>query len=388
MPAAQVYRAFTNRIAWGEWFANGIEIDVREGGRLYLWRNDGYYMSGEYVKLETNKLVKIKWHGKNDPAPTKVKVSLEADGDATLIKLAHGGFGEGDEWAEVIKTAKEDWTYSLDNLASVLEEGDDWRVSRRPLMGIYIDGEISEENAEQYNLPKDAKGVYLAGTIPGLGAEAAGLQQNDVVFRFEGFDIENFFSFAPAIRGKQAGDTVKVEYYRDGEKHSAEFELGFFPLPEVPETADGLAKAIKEAYERVNGELDKIFEGVTDDEAGHCPAEDEWSAKKVLCHLILTQRSSANRVAAWADDRYPYEGGPNTPVRINALLAVYPALEDLRAELRRCDAELVTVLENLPDEFVSRKGAYVYIGHYVLQLVDHAERHYDQIREAIGSSRI
>ena len=77
-----------------------------------MWWNEGFYSSGEYTVLEPDKTVEFIWHGRGEPAPTQVKVSLEAEGDGTLVTLTHGGIGSGDEWESLVGEATQGWTNS------------------------------------------------------------------------------------------------------------------------------------------------------------------------------------------------------------------------------------------------------------------------------------
>ena len=72
---------------------------------------------------------------------------------------------------------------------------------------------------------------------------------------------------------------------------------------------------------------------------------------------------------------------------MKARMTSCPTLGDLRAELRRWNAELLAIIEALPEKFVNRKSSYVRIGQTLIQLVPHAEGHYNQIREAIEAAR-
>lgn len=388
----RVYYAFTNNAAVGEWFCNGMEADVSEDGhlhcgRLYFWWNDGFYVSGELTTLKENEAIEYTWNGQGDPGPTAVSVSFEPDGEGTRLTLKHGGLGSGDAWDALMERIRTRWTEALENLASVLETGIDLREARRPVMGFVSPGPITEENAAQFNLSQDTRGMIVGSVAPGMGAEAAGLQSNDVVHSLNGVVADGSATYRQALAGKRAGDTVKVVYSRGGEQHTAQMELSALPLADVPTTAPELAEAVKQIYAQLDADLDEILNGVYEAEASHRPAAGEWSAEEVLCHLIDIERHHiiawiSVLVSGWDMVIWP----SNVQARIEALLVVYPTLNDLRAELRRSHRETVELLARLPEEFVKRKSTYWRIGQVVLQAM-HPRLHCTQIRKAIETAQ-
>lgn len=384
VPAEAVYHAFTNTTAIREWLADGVQAQAQEGGRFYAWWNDGYYTSGEYTGLAENESVGFTWFGRGEPHQTQVTVSLAADGDATRLTLVHDGLGEGEAWEPIVTEFTRGWESGLENLISVLETGTDLRLARRPLLGIVPGDLINKENAAQYNLPPDAKGNVIGSVLEGYGSEAAGLQSGDVLHSIDGVVLENFPAYATAMAGKKAGDTVEVVYWRAGEQFAAPMTLSPRPMPEVPPDAGELSKAVEKVYAQVHDELAEILDGVSDEAAAKNPPVGGWSAKETLCHLILVERDTQMWLATLISGRGLTNFPDNIQSRIEALLAVYPALDDLRGELQRSHAETVRMLAELPAEFVARKGSYVRMGQGMLQGALHPQSHYEQIKAALG----
>ena len=60
-------------------------------------------------------------------------------------------------------------------------------------------------------------GLMVEAVLPGGPAEAAGLQDGDVLVRFDGAQIESEGDLRDALGATPAGKTVAVEYLRDGE---------------------------------------------------------------------------------------------------------------------------------------------------------------------------
>lgn len=123
---AQVYHAFTNATGLREWLADTVEADARKDGRMYLWWNVGYYVSGLYGELAPEKNVAFSWRSTDRPNTMQVQVSLEARNGGTQLTLINSGIGAD----ESIDEYKSEWESSLENLQSVLETGIDLRISR------------------------------------------------------------------------------------------------------------------------------------------------------------------------------------------------------------------------------------------------------------------
>ncbi len=60
----------------------------------------------------------------------------------------------------------------------------------------------------------------------GSPAEQAGLEAGDIIVVLAGDEITNSGELFRALTEHRAGDTVAVEFYRDGELESAEVTLG------------------------------------------------------------------------------------------------------------------------------------------------------------------
>lgn len=51
-PIIEVYRSFTNATVFNEWLCDFATAIPRQGGRLYLYWNSGYFTSGEYIRVD------------------------------------------------------------------------------------------------------------------------------------------------------------------------------------------------------------------------------------------------------------------------------------------------------------------------------------------------
>lgn len=386
-PPSQVYQAFTNATALREWCCDVATLDPIPGGRLYMAWNAGFYTSGEYTALEKDKTVTFTWHGRGEPAPTNVEVSLEKSDGGTQVTLVHSGFGSGSEWEQPRVEFQKGWTNGLKNLASVLETGEDIRFVSRPMMGITLT-DFNEEIAAQFEIPV-TKGIRLDGTVESMGAEAAGLQKDDVIVGLNGKDAIDFPSLTNALNGLQAGDTTEVVFYRGAEKKSVMMELSRRPIPDIPDSIVELSKALEKKYIEIEIQLNEFLDAITEEESGFKPSSDEWSVKEVLAHLIQGERFYQFYVAElvgsqerWSDD---YAGNLAAP--ITAIVETYPTLADMQAELKRCRRETVILFAKLPAEFIERKGSYWRLASGALEGTFHDLGHIEQMQNSVEAAR-
>lgn len=91
----------------------------------------------------------------------------------------------------------------------------------RPVLGIsLLDlSEISEQQQEAVlKLPEDVtSGVVVAEVQPDSAAEIAGLEQYDVIVKFNGKEVTDSISLRKEIYASKLGKEIEVEYYRNGE---------------------------------------------------------------------------------------------------------------------------------------------------------------------------
>jgi uncharacterized protein YndB with AHSA1/START domain len=390
VPPSEVYRAFIHATALRDWLSDAAQTEARPGGHLYVWMNSGYYAVGEFVKLEPGKKLVFTWYGKDEPAPTRVQVLLEAKDGGTNITLKHEQIGSGAKWAKTIQEIKDGWNGALENLQSVLETGIDLRVARTPRLGILI-GDFNAEIAGQLGVPV-TQGIRLEGTAEGTGAQAAGLQKDDVIVKLGGKKAIDFPSLTSVLRGYHAGDKVKVAFYRGGEKKMVTLELGRRPMPEVPETAAELAEIIRKSYAKVNAELAQLFEGVSEAEAEHRPASGAWNVKETIAHLIACERDFQSWMADMLNDNVvndSLEFRPNVNERLRALVERFGTLTALMEELKHSQAETAAWLAALPAMFVARKHMYRRVATWMIDTVPihYREEHLGAIRAAIQSAK-
>jgi uncharacterized protein YndB with AHSA1/START domain len=380
-----VFRAFTRPIALREWLCDGAVAEARPGGHYHFWWNSGYYASGEFTMVEQDKAAAFTWQGRHEPAATQVAVSLAPAAAGVQITLTHSGLAAGPEWAAAAQEISRGWEVGLENLVSVLETGLDLRFVRRPVLGVNLD-EFNADIAARMGVPV-TEGVRLSGVVGGLGAQAAGLQSDDVIVAIGGAAINDWPTLVTALQRQRAGDRVLVVFWRGSEKRTVEMTLSARSLPEVPAAADALAAALQGIYDEFGEEVARCFEGVSDARAAHKPAANEWSALDAVAHLIATERENLVWIADVINDaeRWPdrFENPTNVPARIAGTVAAYPTVAAMLDELKRNQTEATATIAALPAEVVARKGTYWRLGRDLLLASEHIREHIGQIRAAI-----
>ncbi len=384
---ADVYRAFTSSTALRGWFSDVALADPRKGGRFYAGWNDGYYAAGEYVSCLPNKKVVFTWHGRGEPAPTRVQVAIAEKKGITTVTVTHSGIGSGKAWAKTAKEIGRGWEYAMRNLKSTLETGEDLRLTMRPMLGIMLGSALDANAAKLLSVPV-TEGVLLDGIVEGMGAQAAGLRAGDVLVSLGGKKVSPT-TLPLALQNRQAGDKVAVKYYRGPTLNTTTMELWKRPLPDMPATPAELSKRVGEMYIELDKELEKCFEGVTEAEASFKPSPTEWSAKDIICHLMVGERDGHSALAEIIEgiQRYYDAFGGNVSERHIALMAVFPTYRQLLDEYKRTEAETIALLAALPVQVVARKADWWLLCFNWLQPPLHNHGHFDNIRELIGKAR-
>ncbi len=379
VPVSEVYLAFTNATALCEWLCNVAQADDRPGGRLYLWWNSGYYASGEFIKLEPNEKIVFSWHGREEPGITRIKVAFKPKDSGTQVILEHKGFGTEKIWRSSIAESQQGWQRGLENLKSVLETGLDIRFIRMPLLGVSGVEKISVEVAQEIKLPVK-HGLRIGGVVDGLGAQASGLRQGDILTKIDGRRMNGIADLIEVLKNHQSGDKIKTIYYRDGKKQRGKLELSSRPLPDVPSTAEALAAEVEKLHSEIDQMLATSLKTADDDLSNYHASPEEWSIKEILSHLIASERETHSWIAGLIEGQEAdFVFHTNHPLRVKATVTAIPRLEDLLAELKCNQAETIALINGLPPEFVARKRSYWRLGYNLLQNPLHIQEHLAQI---------
>lgn len=384
-PIKEVFRAFTNATALREWLCDVATTDPRPGGRIYLYWNSGDYCAGTFTKYELDKQVEYTTMSNQDVKPIITRIALSSTGETTSLTLTetHPAVDEHDE--KKVEAMKKEWETTLKNLASVLEEGPDLRITTRPMMGIYLDS-FDQKIARELGVPVD-QGTRISGVVKGLGAQKAGLQNNDIIVELAGIPLKEFNDYLIALQGKVAGETIKVVFYRGAEKKTIDMELSKRHIPEIPASTAVLAEKIKAAQLKADNELDAVILPASEEASNHRPAAKEWNTKEILAHLLQYERYLQEWIAEIysSQESVADDFGGNLDARVQATAEVYGFLKNVYEEFKRNQAEIVALVKKLPDDITSRKSSWWRLCFNLLTYCDHTHEHLKQIQAALGS---
>jgi len=385
---ATLFRALTNATALREWMCDTAIFEPQKDGRVYFGWNDGYYATGTVTKFSPGRKVAYTWHGTGEPAPTMVSISVAEKKGGTAVTVEHEDVGTGKKWGTTLADMTRGWEVALENLQSVHETGEDLRLTLRPMLGVMGPSELAPEDKARLTVPVE-RGVLISGTVDGMGAQAAGLQKDDVLVGMGKRKVWNFPTLTAALSEHRAGDHVEVKFYRGSELLTADMELSRRPLPEIPATAAELADRVRRAYAAADAELEAAVKDITEAEAEFRTAPTEWNAKEVLAHLIIGERDTHNYIAELvAGEERVYAGYVgNSDLRTQATAGAYPSLGALLEELKRNEAETVAMLAGLPPEFVAARRTYWRLAFGQLQGGNHTQDHLQQIQAAVAAAR-
>jgi uncharacterized protein YndB with AHSA1/START domain len=373
--AEQVYKSFTDREWIRDWFCDDAFIRTAEGGHVTLFFYPNRHATGQFDGLEANQQVALTLRFSGYEADTHLDVALQEQAGVTDVSLTLSG--------AVDEAMEEMWADGLRRLQIALETGADARVTERVLIGIYP-GEFNAEIAQKLNVPV-TQGTLVNDVIPGLGAQKAGLQTNDVVVEIDGVAVTDDMPIFQIVRVKRPGDSVTVGYYRNGEKQTSQMPLSGYPMPNFPADFTGLADQLEQINAGLDKELGEVFNGVSESEAAAKPAPKEWSANDVLAHLILSERYRQQWIGGMIDAPEPTGWSGNSDARIASVVGSYKTSQALIAELRRSWAESVLLIRSMPE--INQKSVLWWMTFELGGAPNHTQQHLKQIREAIAAAR-
>lgn len=115
-------------------------------------------------------------------------------------------------------------SYAKNILESLIEKGS-YTNENAACIGI-TGGDVSSDVASVYKMPE---GVYISEITSGTGAEEAGLQQGDIITKFNGKKVKSMSELQASLSTCSAGDKVKITYSRQSgsgyEEHEVELTL-------------------------------------------------------------------------------------------------------------------------------------------------------------------
>ena len=115
----------------------------------------------------------------------------------------------------------------INTVQSIIDEIMDKGYVARPYLGVTIfDKETAARYGYQLNIDK---GVYVFRVSLDSPAGQAGLQRGDIILKVDGTEVNSVSDIRNTVADHKVGDTVKVEYSRDGSKATVEVTLAEMP---------------------------------------------------------------------------------------------------------------------------------------------------------------
>lgn len=99
-PPEEVFLYLTEPERYVLWQGVKAELDPRPGGIYRVWMDADTVASGEFVEVDAARRVVFTWGWEGDrgvpPGSSTVELTLEADGDGTVLSLRHTGLPDGE----------------------------------------------------------------------------------------------------------------------------------------------------------------------------------------------------------------------------------------------------------------------------------------------------
>ena len=107
------------------------------------------------------------------------------------------------------------------NIAQQIIEG---KTPTHAQLGVSL-STVNSQNAKRYGLKVDS-GAYISAVNSGSGAAEAGLEEGDIVTKFDGNSVSSASDLMLDVRSKNPGDKVTLEVNRNGYTKQVEVTLG------------------------------------------------------------------------------------------------------------------------------------------------------------------
>jgi len=377
-PISQIYYLLSTRSGWSDWFADRVSGKVSVDDFLQLQHGTLGKMAFLFREVIPEKRIVFTFLTPENLEAGEVTVSLEETQGETAVTINHAGLAQAE--ADQLKDL---WQESLDNMKELMEQARDPRLWNRPFLGVTVGEWVTPEYAAKNNLATEY-GMYINSVFEGRGAANAGITSGDTIVSLAGITINVYPALLKVYADNHAGDTVDVEYYHGQELRKSLLTLSAFPVPEVPATAHDIADRLEEYIQKFNQKLEQMLEEQNEAQLEYRHAAGEWSVKEVLAHLIASEEDSIHWLGSYLAGRemHPYTSG--TPARLKSLLVLYPTTDKLLQKLRQSQNELVSLINHIPAEVVSRKASMVRLSFsYSLEVNMHYKEHLSQIADIL-----
>jgi Do/DeqQ family serine protease len=148
------------------------------------------------------------------------------------------------------------------NLAKkILDDLKEFGTVKRGLLGVSFPSPLAEDQylKQQGITPGSVKGVFIIGVQKGSAAEAAGLQEGDIIQRIDGVELYSSAEFSERIARHRPGDKINIDYLRNGKSRSTTVTLKNEET-QRPATTD--AQSLKKIYDRLGATFAPLNESL------------------------------------------------------------------------------------------------------------------------------
>ncbi len=191
--------------------------------RIIKWKSDGEMPEGlreqlEKSQSESGEMMILEKHSE--------KGSLNQENKIRIIKK-DGSVIEWQGKGPIPEHIKKE----MDNMDSEeIQQVDIMRSStssNKAFLGIQlgVEAKVNVEDGKEMR----TESLNVIGTVPGSGAEKAGLQKDDVLKRIGDTSIETYDDLNTALSSSEPGDKIEVQIERGGKEVVVEVELGTKP---------------------------------------------------------------------------------------------------------------------------------------------------------------
>jgi putative serine protease PepD len=128
---------------------------------------------------------------------------------------------------------------AIDEALPIIKEIISKPASDAAWLGVNILSVESSSDAVELGLPEDTRGALIVDVIPGGPAAKADLEQGDVVERVGDSPIRSNDDVTQSLTAYEPGDTVTVEFLRDGDDKTVDITLASRPASFASPTPQG-----------------------------------------------------------------------------------------------------------------------------------------------------
>ncbi|HUN23810.1 MAG TPA: PDZ domain-containing protein [Anaerolineales bacterium] len=365
-----IFDYFVNNQNLRHWLCDYAMVEPHVNGRVMLRWNEGGEIYGKFKEYNRpNRIVISLPKG-------AIEVDLLDTVDGTRITVQRTGATDPD------RTLRE-WNDALETLATILDSGLDLRRLRSPMLGFYAEPITAE--AARSSGKADQDGLDLQMIFADSPAANAGLQANDVLIAVDGKRLHSMEDLGAVLRAKEAGDLVHLQFVRHLETHETTAILQARTAPQIPPSKEALYAKIKHLNDDSMWLLAEAVDGISEAQARHQPAPNEWSVSQVVAHLILTEWNESDTAVLIARGEAPNESfwvGQDS-LRLQSVIDGARNLDGLLQTLRQAHRAKEALILHVPEQILQYRDRWASFCYAISDEVGHNSIHLDQIRACI-----